>query len=84
MELPYYRYHPDPVATGSIEARSIQCVCCGERRPFVYTGAVYSEHDLNDSLCPWCIASGLAFTRYGAEFSDSIYLDGFTRRLTAG
>ena len=47
------------------------CVCCGERRGYIYAGPVYSERELSDSLCPWCIADGSAHSRFGAEFTDA-------------
>jgi uncharacterized protein CbrC (UPF0167 family) len=31
---------------------------------------VYSTHDLNRSLCPWCIADGSAAQKFAASFSD--------------
>jgi uncharacterized protein CbrC (UPF0167 family) len=55
MELPVFKYHPDPVLTGSIEARDVRCVCCDEARNHVYVGSVYAEADLDQSICPWCI-----------------------------
>jgi hypothetical protein len=36
---------------------------------------VYCEDDLSDRLCPWCIADGSAFDRYGATFVDSEAFD---------
>jgi uncharacterized protein len=41
MDLPVFRYHPDPIASGSIVASGAQCACCGARRGFIYTGPVY-------------------------------------------
>jgi uncharacterized protein CbrC (UPF0167 family) len=34
MDLPVFRYHPDPIASGSgsIIASHAQCACCGGRR----------------------------------------------------
>jgi uncharacterized protein len=29
MSLPFFRYHPDPLATGAIEPRQIDCLYCG-------------------------------------------------------
>jgi uncharacterized protein len=71
MKLPDFTYHPNPLATGSIEPRTITCACCREQRPYVYTGTVFSGYDLDDSLCPWCIASGLANATFAAEFTDA-------------
>lgn len=69
-QIPSFKYHPDPIASGSIEQRDITCVCCGERRSYVYVGPVYGERDLDEQICPWCISSGLAHNKFGAEFTD--------------
>jgi len=73
MEHPKFRYHPDPVASGSVVASKANCACCGQARGFVYDGPVYSEEeeDLSGRLCPWCIADGSAHAKFDAEFVDS-------------
>ncbi|MCP4306259.1 MAG: CbrC family protein [bacterium] len=40
-ELPSFRYHPDPIATGSIRP-SDEAVCrrCSRNRGFIYVGPV--------------------------------------------
>lgn len=68
--LPSFRYHPDPVSTGSVVVDEVDCVCCGERRAFVYAGPVYSVHDVRRVLCPWCIADGRAAEMFDAQFTD--------------
>lgn len=68
--LPHFRYHPAPLSTGALEARSITCACCGLQRSFVYVAPVYGERDLQESLCPWCIADGSAAAKLGASFAD--------------
>ena len=69
--LPTFRYHPDPIATGSIVRSSAVCRCCTRARGYIYTGPVYSpEGGLDDALCPWCIADGSAARRFGASFTD--------------
>lgn len=68
--LPRFRYHPDPLATGSIEQSHDQCIACGHRRGFKYVGPVYAEEDLDGRLCPWCIADGNAARTFDAEFTD--------------
>jgi uncharacterized protein CbrC (UPF0167 family) len=79
-ELPQYRYHPAPLETGSIVHAAVDCVCCGERKPYTYTGPAYAVADIGDQLCPWCVASGAAHDRFGAEFTDAeALLDEFTR-----
>jgi uncharacterized protein len=69
--LPHFRYHPDPVDTGSVAASDAACARCGQRRGFIYTGPVYAEDDFEDAICPWCIADGTAHKSLGAEFVDS-------------
>ncbi len=70
MNPPTFRYHPDPLATGSIKNSDVQCVCCEQRRGFIYVGPVYSEEEHVEDICPWCIADGTAHQRLGAEFVD--------------
>ncbi|HKZ81756.1 MAG TPA: CbrC family protein [Pyrinomonadaceae bacterium] len=67
---PSFKYHPDPIATGSFEARELTCACCGQVRSYVYVGPVYAEADLEEKICPWCISSGLAHEMFGVEFTD--------------
>jgi uncharacterized protein CbrC (UPF0167 family) len=76
LELPVFRYHPDPIATGSIQQSDEECICCGERRGYIYVGPVYAEDELDDQLCPWCIADGRAHDRFGAEFTDAESIGG--------
>jgi uncharacterized protein CbrC (UPF0167 family) len=71
MDLPFFKYHPDPIATGSIEKSNIVCRCCGQSRGYLYVGPVYSTEDLWDSICPWCIADGAAHKKFNAEFTDA-------------
>ena len=68
--LPTFRYHPDPLATGAVEPSEVECVCCNKKRGFIYVGPVYSERDLSDLLCPWCISDGSAARELGASFAD--------------
>lgn len=69
--LPHFRYHPYPLGTGAVVASDKECICCGRVRGFIYVGPVYSTNDLNESLCPWCIADGSAATKLDASFADS-------------
>lgn len=72
LMLPEFRYHPDPVGTGSIVAADVNCVSCGQLRRYTYTGPVRSPlADLDDAdICPWCISDGTAARRFDAEFTD--------------
>ncbi len=75
--LPVFRYHPDPVATGSVEASESPCLACNRIRGYIYVGPAYSEKFdyLSGSICPWCIADGSAAKRFGASFADSGLMD---------
>jgi len=68
--LPTFRYHPDPIATGSIEPSTLSCVACKRARGHIYVGPVYGLLELREQLCPWCIADGSAHERFGCEFAD--------------
>lgn len=56
MQLPSFKYHLDPLSTGSITESESICECCEESRGYIYTGPVYAEVELVDAICPWCIA----------------------------
>jgi uncharacterized protein len=70
MKLPDFKYHPDPLGTGSIEASEETCEVCGRARGYLYTGAIYTRHSL-EQVCPWCISDGTAHEKCGAEFTDA-------------
>lgn len=68
--LPSFRFHPDPLQSGSIEPSPKPCGCCGQARGYVYTGPCYVEDDFDTELCPWCIADGKAHRRFGVTFHE--------------
>jgi len=70
MDLPSFRFHPAPLETGAIVRQAGLCVCCNQEVDHVYVGPVISIHDLEEKLCPWCIANGQANEKFDAEFSD--------------
>ncbi|MEO6846523.1 MAG: CbrC family protein [Chthoniobacterales bacterium] len=69
MSLPYFKYHPDPIATGMFERTTAICPCCEQSTEYVYATQPYGVEDVED-LCPNCIASGLAATKFDVVFSD--------------
>ena len=71
MTLPKFRYHPDPIASGSIVSSTDPCRRCGEARGYAYAGPVYAEAELENQLCPWCIADGSAHREFDAQFVDA-------------
>lgn len=74
--LPTFKYHPNPLATGSVAKSDATCVCCGRARGFIYTGPVYSVEDYDDCICPWCIADGSAHEKLEATFHDEAGVGG--------
>ena len=75
--LPAFRYHPDPLATGSIIPSPAACRRCGQARGYIYTGPVYAIEELEDAFCPWCIADGSAAEQFDAEFVDPEAIGGY-------
>jgi uncharacterized protein CbrC (UPF0167 family) len=43
MELPIFKYHPDPIKTGAIEVTSATCECCGIAQGFRATSTIYAK-----------------------------------------
>jgi uncharacterized protein CbrC (UPF0167 family) len=74
MDLPEFKYHRHPIQSGSVEESSKPCQCCGKARGYIYSGPVYSENELDDSICPWCIADGKAHAEFDATFVDEVAL----------
>lgn len=71
MQLPEFRYHPDPIASGSVETSDVACACCGEKRGWIYAGVPYAKKDLDRVICPWCIADGSAHRKFDASFVEA-------------
>lgn len=69
MKLPVFKYHPDPLATGSIEKSDVECRCCGRKTGYIYAGPVYAEEELDQVICPWYIADGSAAEKFDATFT---------------
>lgn len=79
--LPSFKYHPDPVRTGSVQVDpETECLSCEQIRGYIYVGPVYStqETDLDEQLCPWCVADGTAAEKFHASFNDAAVMNGVT------
>jgi uncharacterized protein len=76
VELPILRYHPDPIATGSVVPSLNVCPVCEKSRGFAYEGVPHGTIELRD-VCPWCIADGSAHEKFGVEFSDPAGIGGY-------
>ncbi len=74
--LPFFKYHPDPLKTGSFQRvdEPAVCPCCGEKTLVIYTGPFYAIDDV-EGLCPGCIASGAAAEKFDGAFQDSESVD---------
>lgn len=70
-DFPQFRYHPDPIASGSVVVSDQPCFCCGKTRGFLYTVGVYGDapEELQEAICPWCIADGSVGERWSALFN---------------
>lgn len=70
QDLPIFRYHPDPLVTGSIIESDSVCICCERSIGYIYVGPAYAEDEYIDCFCPLCIANGRAATQFDVEFHD--------------
>ena len=77
MKFPEFKYHHDPIASGSIIQSDTDCECCGDQTGYIYTGPVYAEEELSDCICPWCISNGKAHEKFDAEFTDYDGIGGY-------
>lgn len=73
-ELPKFKYHPDPIKTGTIKESKAKCEVCGKEVDYVYVGPFYSTSDVED-ICPWCIKNGKAAEEYDGVFQDDLSCD---------
>jgi uncharacterized protein CbrC (UPF0167 family) len=71
MDLPVFKYHPNPLITGSIIESNAVCQRCGQSKGYIYTSSVYGVEELHNKICPWCIADGSAANKFDATFVDS-------------
>ena len=78
MEIPHFKYHPDPITTGSIVPSVEVCPVCREAKGFSYAGVPYGVNELQN-VCPWCIADGSAHEKFGVEFIDPGEVGGYGR-----
>ncbi len=74
MNLPTFKYHPNPIETGSIESSSEVCECCNIARGYIATGIIYAKNDI-DNICPWCISDGSAAKKFNGTFVDDYPLE---------
>ena len=74
MNLPTFKYNPDPIKLGVIIEEETICPVCKKERDFVYVGPFYSVEEV-EGICPWCIADGSAAQKFEGDFQDSYSCD---------
>lgn len=77
--LPVFRYHPEPLKTGSVVPSEEVCLCCEQARGYIYAASVYAEEELDQQICPWCVASGEAAEKFDCEYTDASGVGGYGR-----
>ncbi len=70
--LPTFRYHPDPLATGSVVRSDAECEICCAVRGFRYAGPAFSQivDQVEAVVCPWCIDDGSAAESLEVTFAE--------------
>ena len=76
LDLPFFKYHPNPLATRAFTQAqyAVVCDCCGCSTHIYYDGPFYAIDDIN-YLCPNCIASGAAAKKFDGAFQDDCCLE---------
>lgn len=69
MNIPKFKYFPDPIKVGSIKESDQTCECCGQKRGYIYTSTMYSSQNV-EYLCPWCIHNGKAAKKFDGFFNS--------------
>lgn len=72
MPLPTFRYHPDPLATGSVVESDAECEICCAIRGYRYAGPTFSQiiDEVEATVCPWCIDDGSAAESLEITFAE--------------
>ena len=67
-DLPFFKYHPDPLETGSFEEGEEKiCPCCGNKSKVYYSSFPYCSENV-EYICPTCISNGEAAKKFDADF----------------
>jgi len=70
INLPMFRYHPEPIKTGAFKTGEVViCDCCGGETNVYYSGPFFSIEEI-EFLCPGCIKDGKANTKFDSIFQD--------------
>lgn len=74
MELPRFKYNPDPINARVIEKNKTHCPVCDKEKEYVFVGPFYSIEEV-EGICPWCIHDGSASKKYDGDFFDAASLE---------
>ena len=76
MNIPKFKYHPDPIATGAFQQGEERvCDCCSKKTNIWYELPFYTSEDDIECICPTCISTGEAAEKFNGEFQDSANVD---------
>ena len=73
MDLPHFKYHPDPIKTGSVKESDEPCECCEKARGYVYAGSPYSRPVLGTVDTSYYQGDGVTATARADESFDLDY-----------
>lgn len=82
-DFPTFKYHPDPIKTGSVIESDMTCIVCEQKRGYIYVGPAYAVEEYSEEICPWCINDGSAHEKLDAEFCDSAGVGGYSADTVA-
>lgn len=74
MELPRFKYNPDPINAKVIKKNKTHCPVCDKEKEYVFVGPFYSVEEI-EGICPWCIHDGSASKKYDGDFFDAASLE---------
>ncbi len=67
--LPRFPLFRDPVAAKCFEQSDAVCTCCGRARGWVYVVPIYRKDNEERTICPWCLHSGSAASKFDCRFN---------------
>ena len=67
MQIPKFKYNPNPIETECLEKSDKICEVCNKKQGYIATSIMSSVDDIYD-VCPWCIADGSATKKHDGEF----------------
>lgn len=76
LGMPVFKYHPYPMETGAFQesVEGIVCNCCEKITHIYYETPFFAIDDIG-CLCPECIASGRAASKFDGSFQDDCSVD---------